>query len=57
MVHYRQILAAVRVKDFHRALEECEKARQFDPSNERIYVACERARQEWENMKAGGGSP
>ncbi len=54
MQHYRQILAAVRVKDFHRALEECEKARQLDSSNERIYVACERARQEWENMKSSG---
>jgi len=55
MTHYRQILAAVRVKDFHRALEECEKAKQLDSNNERIYVACERARQEWENMKSGGG--
>lgn len=55
MAHYRQILAAVRVKDFHRALEECEKAKSLDATNERIYVACERARQEWENMKSGAG--
>ena len=56
MVHYRQGMAAIRKKDFHLALDELEIASQLDPSNERIYMARERARQEWTASNAGRGN-
>jgi tetratricopeptide (TPR) repeat protein len=54
MVHYRQGMGAIRKKDFHLALDELEIASQLDPSNERIYMARERARQEWSAASAHG---
>jgi Flp pilus assembly protein TadD len=47
MDHYRQGIAAIRKKDFHLAMDELETASKLDPTNERIYMARERARQEW----------
>jgi len=51
--HYREGLSAIRGKDFHRALEELDIAAKLDPTDERIYVARERAKQEWAAMNAG----
>jgi tetratricopeptide (TPR) repeat protein len=50
--HYREGLAAIRNKDFHRALSELEIASQLNPNDEHIYVARERARQEWNSANA-----
>jgi tetratricopeptide (TPR) repeat protein len=47
MVHYRQGLGAIKSRDFHRALTELKVAYQLDPSNEHIYIALQRAQQEW----------
>jgi len=57
MEHYRQGLGAIRAKDFHRAVDELNIAYQLDPSNERIYMARERAKQEWDAANAGRGMP
>jgi tetratricopeptide (TPR) repeat protein len=54
MAHYRQGLAAIKTKDYHRAIEELEIASQLDPTNENIYVARERAKQEWTNSQGSG---
>jgi tetratricopeptide (TPR) repeat protein len=51
--HYRESLAAIRSKDYHRAIEECEIASQLNPGDEHIYVACQRAKQEWAAANAG----
>lgn len=53
--HYRLGLAAIRSKDYHHALEELELASRYDPDNEHIYVARERARQEWKQMNTSKG--
>jgi tetratricopeptide (TPR) repeat protein len=45
--HYRNGLAAVRSKDYQRAVEELQLAQQLDATDERIYMALERAKQEW----------
>jgi tetratricopeptide (TPR) repeat protein len=47
MERYRQGMAAMRKKDFHLALDELDAASKLDPTNERIYMARERARQSW----------
>jgi len=57
MVHYRQGMGAIRKKDFHLALDELEIAYKLDPSNERIYMARERARQEWTASNSGRTTP
>jgi tetratricopeptide (TPR) repeat protein len=54
--HYRLGLAAIRSKDYYHALEELELAAQYDPYNEHIYVARERARQEWKANQPSGGA-
>jgi tetratricopeptide (TPR) repeat protein len=51
--HYRQGLAAIRSKDMHRAVEELEIASQLNPNDEHIYVAKERAKQEWAASNSG----
>jgi len=45
--HYRAGLQAIRGKDYQRALAELDQARQLDATDERIYMAYQRARQEW----------
>jgi tetratricopeptide (TPR) repeat protein len=50
--HYREGLTAIRGKDIHRALEELEIASKLNPCDEHIYVAKERARQEWSAASA-----
>jgi len=50
-------LTAIRSKDFHRAVEELEIASQLDPTDERIYVARERAKQEWASASTNKGTP
>jgi tetratricopeptide (TPR) repeat protein len=50
--HYRDGLTAIRSKDFHHALEELEIASKLNPCDEHIYVAKERARQEWSNASS-----
>ena len=55
--HYRECLAAIRSKDYHRAVEECEIAGQLNPSEEHIYVARERAKQEWTAANSGRATP
>jgi tetratricopeptide (TPR) repeat protein len=57
MEHYRQGMTAIRKKDFHLALDELDAASKLDPSNERIYMARERARQEWDAANAGRTNP
>jgi len=57
MTHYRQGIAAIRKKDFHLALDELDAASKLDPTNERIYMARERARQEWNAANAGRTTP
>lgn len=54
--HYRESLAAIRSKDYHRAIEECEIASQLNPTDEHIYIACQRAKQEWNAMNSGRGA-
>jgi len=49
--HYRQGLSAFKAKDFQRAVNELRSAYQLDPSNERIYIAVQRAEQEWNAAK------
>jgi tetratricopeptide (TPR) repeat protein len=51
--HYREALRAIRSKDYHRAVEECEIASKLNPNDEHIYVACQRAKQEWASINAG----
>jgi tetratricopeptide (TPR) repeat protein len=51
--HYREGLAAIRSKDYHRAVEELEIASQLNPNDEHIYVARERAKQEWTAANSG----
>jgi tetratricopeptide (TPR) repeat protein len=53
LTHYRQGLQAFREKDFHRAVEELEIAKQLDPTNEHIYIAYERAKNAWAAVSAG----
>ena len=56
--HYRKGLAAMRNKDYHLALQELEIASQLDSSDEHIYMARQRAQQEWSSASspgAGGG--
>ena len=55
--HYRECLAAIRGKDYHRAVDECEIAAQLNPGDEHIYVARERAKQEWNAVNAGRAQP
>jgi len=57
MEHYRQGMAAIRKKDFHLAVDELDAASKLDPSNERIYMARERARQEWNAANASRTTP
>jgi len=57
MEHYRQGIAAIRKKDFHLAMDELDAASKLDPSNERIYMARERARQEWNAANASRSTP
>jgi tetratricopeptide (TPR) repeat protein len=57
MVHYRQGMGAIRKKDFHLAIDELDIAYQLDPSNERIYMARERAKQEWAASNANRTIP
>jgi tetratricopeptide (TPR) repeat protein len=47
MAHYRKGLAAMRTKDYHLALQELDIATQLCASNEHIYIARQRAQQEW----------
>ncbi len=54
MNHYRQGLAAIRAKDYKRAVDELNLAKQLDPNNERIYIALQRAEQEWKQLNANG---
>lgn len=54
---YRKGLAAVRSKDFQAAVEHLEKAAYYDGTDELIYVALERARQERDGAKTAGGLP
>lgn len=54
-MHYRASLAAIRNKDYHRAVEECEIASQLNPTDEHIYIACQRAKQEWNAASSGRG--
>jgi tetratricopeptide (TPR) repeat protein len=56
-VHYRKGMAAIRNKDFNLAVQEFEKAYDLDPTDERIYMGLERARQEWRGMSAAGAVP
>jgi tetratricopeptide (TPR) repeat protein len=53
-MHYRKALAAMRTKDFHLALQELDIASQLDATDEHIYMARQRAQQEW---AAASGSP
>ena len=53
MHHYSQVLVAIRAKDFHSSVDELQIAYQLDPSNDRIYMAQERAKQEWAAANAG----
>jgi hypothetical protein len=59
MLHYRKGLAAIRTKEYRVAMEELDTAWALDPSNERIYLARERAHQEGAtltgNSSSGGG--
>jgi tetratricopeptide (TPR) repeat protein len=55
LAHYRKGLAAIRTKDYRLANQELEAAAQLDPTNEHIYMARERARQEWAAMSGAGG--
>jgi tetratricopeptide (TPR) repeat protein len=57
LVHYRQGMAAIRKKDFHLAMDELDAAAKLDPTNERIYMARERARQEWNASNTNRGQP
>ncbi len=50
--HYRSGLAAIRNKNYHQAVQELELASQYDPDNEHIYVALQRAKQEKVAMDA-----
>jgi tetratricopeptide (TPR) repeat protein len=45
--HYRKGLSAMRAKDYHLAMQELDEAAGLDPTNEHIYVARQRAQQEW----------
>ncbi len=56
LAHYRKGLAAIRTKDYHLALDELTTAAQLDPANEHIYMAKERARQEWLNATSQVGT-
>jgi tetratricopeptide (TPR) repeat protein len=56
MVHYRRGLSAIRNKDYHLAIQELDIAAQLDPTNERIYISRERARQEWSSSTVPAGS-
>ncbi len=56
MIHYRKGLFAMRTKDYHQALQELDIAAQLDPVSERIYMARQRAQQEWTNATGGGSS-
>lgn len=55
--HYRQGLAAVRNKDYQRGVQELELAQQMDSTDERIYMALQRARQEWREAASGSAAP
>ena len=57
MAHYRKGLAAIRTKKYEVAINELDTARALDPSNERIYLASERAHQESAQLNAGPASP
>jgi tetratricopeptide (TPR) repeat protein len=55
MNHYRQGLMAIRSNDLKRALEELEIAAQLDPTNERIYMAKERTKAQWNAANTRSG--
>jgi tetratricopeptide (TPR) repeat protein len=60
LIHYRKGLSAIRAKDYHLASEEFDIAAQLDPTDERIYMARERAHQAWASNNAdssGGDNP
>jgi tetratricopeptide (TPR) repeat protein len=57
MTHYRQGIAAIRKKDYHLAMDELDVASKLDPSNERIYMARERARQAWNAANTDRAAP
>lgn len=57
LAHYRTGLTAIRGKDYRRAIEELEIAAQLDPTNERIYMAKERAKQEWAAQSNAPATP
>jgi len=50
--HYRAGLQAIRTKDYQRAVEELQTAQQLDATDERIYMALKRAKQEWQETAA-----
>jgi tetratricopeptide (TPR) repeat protein len=54
--HYRKGLAAMRNKDYHLALQELDIASQQDATDEHIYMARQRAQQEWSSATNGGGT-
>jgi tetratricopeptide (TPR) repeat protein len=53
-LHYRKGLAAMRTKDYHLALQELNIAAEQDATDENIYIARQRAQQEWASASAGG---
>ena len=55
--HYRQGLMAIRNKDYHLALDELNRAHDLDPTDDQIYVALERAKQEWAASNGGSSHP
>ena len=50
--HYRAGLQAIRTKDYQRAVEELQTAQQLDATDERIYMALQRAKQEWQEASS-----
>lgn len=56
-LHYRKGLAAMRTKDYHLALQELDIASQLDATDEHIYMARQRAQQEWSSASGPGGTP
>ncbi len=55
-LHYRKGLAAMRTKDYHLALQELDIANQLDSTDEHIYMARQRAQQEWSSASGPGGT-
>jgi len=54
-IHYRKALGAMRTKDFHLAVKELDIATQLDPTDEHIYMARQRAQQEWSAASGATG--